>query len=53
MCSMSHEGVCSPSLSRIVVRVEGQRFSAAFTPECDECLRCVKFCPYGALEKGD
>lgn len=52
ICSLTHEGECSPSLSRIVLRAENASFSAEFTPECDECARCARYCPYGAIEKG-
>jgi ferredoxin len=38
--------------SRITItRLTGaeNEFSIAFTPECDACLICARYCPYGAL----
>jgi carbon-monoxide dehydrogenase iron sulfur subunit len=53
ICSLSHDGECSPSLARIDLQVDGLSFAAAFTPDCDECARCAFFCPYGAIKEGD
>ncbi|MEW6553800.1 MAG: 4Fe-4S binding protein [Actinomycetota bacterium] len=52
VCSLFHDGECAPSLSRIVLSVQGSERRAEFTDDCDECARCAKFCPYGAMEKG-
>jgi Fe-S-cluster-containing hydrogenase component 2 len=38
--------------SRITItRLTGaeNEFSIAFAPECDACLICARYCPYGAL----
>jgi Fe-S-cluster-containing hydrogenase component 2 len=50
VCSLFHEGECSPSLSRVVLEVKGVAVSATFLPGCDECAHCASYCPYGALE---
>jgi carbon-monoxide dehydrogenase iron sulfur subunit len=53
ICSLSHDGECSPCLARIVLHADGLWMRAEFTADCDECARCARYCPYGALEKGD
>jgi Fe-S-cluster-containing dehydrogenase component len=52
VCSLTHGGECGPSLSRIVMHPEGLLLRAEFTSGCDECARCARYCPYGAIEKG-
>jgi ferredoxin len=42
------------NLSRSRIRVERQsgradEFSVSFTADCDACLICAHYCPYGAL----
>lgn len=42
------------NLSKSYIRIERQvsredEFSIDFTPECDACLICARYCPYGAL----
>ncbi len=51
ICSLVHGGESRPSLSRVQLRREGECFTARFTPGCDECARCARFCPNGALVK--
>jgi Fe-S-cluster-containing hydrogenase component 2 len=51
VCSLIHDGQCNPSLARVLLRAEDLRYRAEFAPDCDECARCARFCPYGALEK--
>lgn len=51
VCSLSHHGQCNLSLSRIRVYRDGPRLRAEFAPDCDECARCARYCPYGALKK--
>jgi len=53
ICSLSHDGECNTALSRILLYSEDLRMRAEFTPGCDECARCARFCPYGAIEKGE
>jgi len=53
VCSLSHHGECNPSLAYIRLEREGSRTRAAFTPECDECARCAKYCPREAIERGE
>lgn len=53
VCSLAHDGVCGPARSRVILRLEGLRAAAEFTPDCDECARCARYCPYGAIEKGE
>ncbi|MDY6793766.1 MAG: hypothetical protein SWK76_00575 [Actinomycetota bacterium] len=53
ICSLTHEGQCNLSLSRVAIKQEGLDFSAEFTPECDECARCARYCPYRAIVKGE
>lgn len=50
VCSLFHEGECSPSLSRVALAFKGGEAGATFLPECDACARCAAYCPYGALE---
>lgn len=51
VCSLSHHEQCSPSLAYVRLHADGSRWRAEFTPDCDECGRCARYCPYGALEK--
>ena len=51
VCSLTHEGTCSPFSSRLFVRADGPSIYLEFSPECDECARCAAYCPCGALEK--
>lgn len=51
VCSLSHDGECGPGPSRVILHAEGLRLRAEFTPQCDECARCARYCPYGAMEK--
>ncbi len=42
------------NLSRSRIRVERQsgrsdEFKVSFTTDCDACLICARYCPYGAL----
>lgn len=42
------------NLAQSRIRVErlvacADEFRIAFTPECDACLICARYCPYGAL----
>jgi ferredoxin len=42
------------NLSRSRIRVERQsgradEFAVSFTADCDACLICARYCPYGAL----
>ena len=42
------------NLSRSRIRVERQsgrpdEFAVSFTADCDACLACARYCPYGAL----
>ena len=42
------------NLSRSRIRVERQsgrsdEFAVSFTTDCDACLICARYCPYGAL----
>jgi Fe-S-cluster-containing dehydrogenase component len=42
------------NLSRSRIRVERQsgradEFAISFTTDCDACLICARYCPYGAL----
>ncbi len=53
VCSLSHHGECNPSQACIVMRKDGLICKADFTADCDECARCARYCPYGALEKGN
>lgn len=53
ICSLFHEGNCGPSLSRVLLKREGTRVTAEFAAECDECARCARYCPTGAMRKGE
>lgn len=52
VCSLSHEGICSPSLSRI--RVARDERAGWFVPvTCAMCEKplCVAICPVGAMAR--
>ena len=52
VCSLVHEGICSPSLSRIrVVRYPTQAFNVPITCAFCEFPPCVSVCPSGAISK--
>jgi len=53
-CSFTHEGVFSPSLSRIIV-VRDDRIGLDIPITCRMCspAPCVNACPTGALVKGE
>ncbi len=53
VCALSHHGECNPSLACIDLRTDALIREADFTADCDECARCARYCPYGALEKGN
>ncbi len=51
-CSFRLDRKFNLSRSRIVISrpVDAEdEFAIAFTPECDACLICARYCPYGAL----
>ena len=51
-CSFRLDRKFNLSRSRIVVsRLVGaeNEFAISFTSECDACLICAHYCPYGAL----
>ena len=53
-CSFKFEGMFKLSASRIKVkRLVGQpnEYELVFTPECDSCGLCARYCPYGALAR--
>ena len=52
VCSLYHVGQSDPSRARVILRADELRMRAVFAPDCDECARCAKYCPYGAMEKG-
>ncbi|MEQ8200233.1 MAG: 4Fe-4S dicluster domain-containing protein [Syntrophomonadaceae bacterium] len=54
ICSLTHEGVCAPSLSRIrVARDEREGWNVPIS--CSMCERpaCVMVCPVGAAQRDD
>jgi len=57
ICSLTHEGVCGPTLSKI--RVQYDLFTGnaeiVITKNCDLCkgeTECLKWCPSGVLRYG-
>ena len=51
-CSLRFEKVFNFSAARIkILRTVNHptEFEITFTPECDGCGICAKYCPYGAL----
>jgi Fe-S-cluster-containing hydrogenase component 2 len=51
-CSFRHDRKFNLSRSRILVsRLVGaeNEFDISFSPECDACLICARYCPYDAL----
>jgi Fe-S-cluster-containing dehydrogenase component len=51
-CSFRSNNKFNLAKSRILVdRLVGREneFDISFTTECDACLICAKYCPYGAL----
>lgn len=51
-CSFRFVKEFNPSRSVIVIdRLggEGNEYAIAFTPQCDNCGICARFCPYEAL----
>lgn len=54
ICSLAHEGVCSPARSRIKVHSDPftGRATIEITESCDLCegeVECLKWCPAGVL----
>ncbi len=52
VCSLSHEDICSPTLSRMrVVRQEREGYNVPIT--CSECEKpaCLNVCPVGAISR--
>lgn len=52
-CSFRATEAFNPAASRIqiIMQPDGMGYDIAFTDECDGCLVCVEYCPYGALTK--
>lgn len=53
-CSFRHEGVFSPSLSRVAV-IKDDKHGIDYPVYCRQCEPCppAEMCPTGALSKGD
>ena len=53
ICSFVHEKVFNPT--KAAIRIERlareTEFGVTFTPLCDRCGVCVRYCLYGALSK--
>jgi Fe-S-cluster-containing hydrogenase component 2 len=52
ICSLSHEGVLSPSLARISIVENRFRQEARFCIQCED-EPCAKVCPTGAITRGE
>ncbi len=54
VCSLVHEGICSPELSRIrVVRYPTEAFNVPITCAFCEDPPCVRVCPTAAISKNE
>ena len=54
ICSLVHEGICSPSLSRIrVARDERAGWNVPISCSMCEKPMCVMICPVGAAQRND
>lgn len=51
-CSFHFTKTFNPSLARIRIRRlagQAEEYEISFTPECNHCGTCARYCPYGAL----
>ena len=51
ICSLRLEGVFNPLKSLILIVGNRGKYTVSFGDDCDNCGRCVKACPYGALDQ--
>ncbi len=51
-CSLRLKRSANPSKAAIVIGISEITVGSdiAFTPECDDCALCARYCPYGTLE---